>query len=198
MSTMPTGGYGTVGGNPSPSPQPQPQPQPPPTMTSSNMIATPRSWREFLDLSALSRPLSYDDAMFRLRRNLGYFRFNYSAVMLFILFLSLLWQPVSMILFLILLVAWFYLYFSRDRPVVILNHTLDDRTVFCVLSLLTVVVLVSTHVGINVLVSLIVGVILVALHGAFRVTEDQFLNEEESGLLSVVGTQPPRTNYTPI
>ncbi|XP_027367469.1 PRA1 family protein E [Abrus precatorius] len=191
MSTIPTAGYGTVGGTPNPTEPP------PPNIPSSNLIATPRSWREFFDLSALSRPFNYDDAMLRLRRNLSYFRFNYAAVILFILFLSLLWHPLSMILFLILLVAWFYLYFSRDRPVVILNQTFDDRTVFFVLGLVTVVVLVSTHVGVNVLVSLIVGVIVVGLHAAFRVTEDLFL-EDESSLLSVVGSQPPRTNYTPI
>jgi hypothetical protein len=171
--------------------------QSPPT---SNLIATPRSWREFLDISALSRPHSYDDAMLRLRRNLTYFQFNYTVVILLIVFLSLLWQPVSMIVFLILLVAWFFLYFSRNGPLVILNRTMDDRIILCVLGIVTVVGLVSTHVGVNVLLSLIVGVVVVGLHASFRVIEDLYV-DEESGLLSVVGgTQVPpiRTNYTPI
>ncbi|CAJ2628520.1 PRA1 family protein e-like [Trifolium pratense] len=171
--------------------------QPPPP---SNLIPTPRSWREFLDISALSRPHSYDDAMLRLRRNLNYFQFNYAAVILLIVFLSLLWQPVSMIVFLILLVAWFFLYFSRNGPLVILNRTIDDRIILCGLGIVTVVGLVSTHVGVNVLVSLIVGVVVVGLHASFRVIEDLYV-DEESGLLSVVGgTQVPpiRTNYTPI
>ncbi|KAK7277819.1 hypothetical protein RJT34_22836 [Clitoria ternatea] len=185
MPTNPTAGYGTVAA------------PPPPTIPSSNLIATHRPWREFLDLSTLSCPFSYDDAMFRLRRNLSYFRFNYAALTLFILFLSLLWHPFSLILFLLLLLAWFYLYFSRDRPVVFLNQTFDDRTVFCGLGLVTVVALVFTHVGVNVLVSLSFAVLAVALHAAFRVTEDSFL-DEETGLLSVVGTQPSRTSYTPI
>ncbi|XP_061346508.1 PRA1 family protein E [Gastrolobium bilobum] len=189
MSTVNTGGYGTVSAASA-------APQPPITATSTNraresLIATPRSWREFLDLSALSRPYSYDDAMVRLRRNLSYFRFNYAAVMLLILFLSLLWHPVSMIVFLVVLVAWLFLYFSRNGPVVILNYTLDDRTVVCVLSLVTVIALVFTHVGLNVLLSLIVGVLFVGLHASFRVTEDLFL-DEESGLLSVVGTNYSR------
>lgn len=48
------------------------------------------------------------------------------------------------------------------------------------------------------LLSLIVGVVVVGLHASFRVTEDLFL-DEESGLLSVVGSQPPpRTSYTRI
>ncbi|KAK7355979.1 hypothetical protein VNO80_15244 [Phaseolus coccineus] len=185
MSNIPTAGYGTLAGATATTP---------PTTTS---LVTPRPWREFLDFSALSRPSSYDDAMIRLRRNLSYFRYNYAAVTLLIVFLSLLWHPISMIVFFLLLAAWFYFYFSRHGPIVVFNQTLDDRTVLGVLAVITVVALVSTHVGLNVLLSLIVAVVFVGLHAAFRVTEDLFL-DEESRLLSVVGTQPLRTNYTPI
>ncbi|KAG5004334.1 hypothetical protein JHK86_028473 [Glycine max] len=190
MSHIPTAGYGTLAGA-------TPTGTTTSTTTTTTSLVTPRPWREFLDLSALSCPYSYDDAMIRVRRNLSHFRFNYAAVTLLIVFLSLLWHPVSMIVFLLVLVAWYYLYFSRDGLLVVFNQTLDDRTVLCVLGLLTVVALVSTHVGLNVLLSLIVAVVLVGLHAAFRVTEDLFL-DEESSLLSVVGTQPLRTNYTPI
>ncbi|CAL5208444.1 unnamed protein product [Lathyrus oleraceus] len=191
MPTKTTATYGAIG---SPSTATY---QPPQT---SNLIPTPRSWGEFLDISALSRPLSYDDAMLRLRQNLTYFQFNYASVMLLIVFLSLLWHPVSMIVFLIILLAWFFLYFSRNGPLVIFDRTLDDRIVLCLLGLVSVIGLVSTHVGLNVLLSLIVGVVVAGLHASFRVIEDLYV-DEESGLLSVVGgTQPPpaRTNYTRI
>lgn len=105
-----------------------------------------------------------------------------------------------MIVFLILLVAWFFLYFSRNGPLVVFNRTLDDRIVICGLGVVSVVGLVATHVGVNVLVALIVGVVVVGLHGSFRVIEDLYV-DQESRLLSVVGgTQaaPTRTNYTRI
>ncbi|KAK7376268.1 hypothetical protein VNO78_34731 [Psophocarpus tetragonolobus] len=184
MWKVKSGGYGTVDGGTSSAP---PSPTP----------ATPRPWREFLDVWALSRPNSYEEGMMRVRRNMRYFEFNYAAVTLLMVFLSLLWHPISIIVFLILLISWHFFYFSRQGPLVILNRTIDDSILLCVLALLSVVSLVSTHVGLNVLLSLILAALLLSLHAAFRVTQDLFLHEQ-SRLLSVVGTLPPTTNYTPI
>lgn len=107
-----------------------------------------------------------------------------------------------MIVFIIVFIAWLFFYFARDDPVVLFNQTLDDRLILGCLTLVTILALVLTDVGLNVLVGLIVAVVLVGVHASFRTTEDLFLDEEsaaEGGLVSIVGSQPARmTGYTRI
>ncbi|XP_068342297.1 PRA1 family protein E-like [Pyrus communis] len=186
-------------------PKPQTSSQPLyPTITSQSVYPTRRPWRELFSLTSFSVPSNYADAMARIKRNTAYFRVNYTMAALFIVFLSLLWHPISMIVFLIILVAWLALYFLRTTPVVLFNQSFDDRVVAVALGFVTAVALVFTHVGLNVLVALIVAVVIIGLHAAFRVTEDLFLDEEtaaENGLVSVVASQQSLrlpTTYTRI
>ncbi|KAL2321012.1 hypothetical protein Fmac_029981 [Flemingia macrophylla] len=160
-------------------------------------FATRRPWEEVFALYSLTRPYSVGEATVRVRRNLGHFRVNYLMMALLVLFLSLLWHPVSIIVYLVALAAWFFLYFFRDRPVVVLGVALDDRAVAVALAAGTVVVLGLTGVWWNVAVAVAVGVAVVALHAAFRSIEDLYVDEHDGGLISVVGGTPTKkTGYT--
>lgn len=166
-----------------------------PASTSQSVYPTRRPWREFFSPTAFSVPYDYADATSRLKHNISYFRVNYTMAVLLIVFLGLLWHPVSMIVFLIVLLAWAGFYFFRvPGPVVLFNRSFDDGAVLFSLSLVTVVALVLTRVGLNVLVSLIVAVVVVGLHAAFRVTEDLYFDEDSAAaqgrLVSVVGSDP--------
>ncbi|XP_004495288.1 PRA1 family protein D-like [Cicer arietinum] len=164
---------------------------------------TRRPWDNFFSLQTFTTPYSIAEATHRLKRNLNHFRVNYTTILLFILFLSLLWHPLSLIVFLAIFAAWFFLFFYRNHPVVILRCTIDDRILLAALSTLTVVALVFTGVWLNVLVSILVGAAVVVLHAAFRSTEDLYSDEVDifdGGLLSVVGNSftAKRTGYTRI
>ncbi|KAJ8759427.1 hypothetical protein K2173_006955 [Erythroxylum novogranatense] len=213
MSLKSSAGYGTVSQTTTIT-RPPTNPTSPSTTTpltfisraraaSQAVMTTRRPWSELLKIASFSRPSNYGEAMTRVKFNFNYFRFNYAMVFLGILFLSLLWHPVSMIVFIVIFIGWFFLYFARDEPLVLFGRTFDDRLVSLALGFVTVVALVFTNVGLNVLVSLIIGVVVVGVHAAFRGTEDLFLDEEsavEGGLLSVVSSQPlrPTVGYTRI
>lgn len=167
------------------------------TSRATSPFPTRRPWREFLDLSSFSLPYSLTDAASRVAKNLGHFRLNYAIVTLLAVFLGLLWHPVALMVFTAVLLAWYALYFSVDQPLVVLGRSFDDRVVLAGLSLVTAIALVLTGVGLNVLISLAIGVFVIGLHAGFRNSEDLYVDEEESGLVSVVGNQPLRpTSYT--
>ncbi|XP_057981668.1 PRA1 family protein B3-like [Malania oleifera] len=151
-----------------------------------------RPWSELLDRTSMARPDSLSEAASRIRKNFSYFRVNYLTLLALVLALSLLSHPFSLLVLLCLLAAWFFLYLFRpsDQPLVILGRTFSDRETLGVLTLLTVIVIFLTTVGSLLISALMIGLGIVCAHGAFRVPEDLFLDDQEpvnAGFLSFLG-----------
>lgn len=141
-----------------------------------------RPWSELADRTAFSKPESFSDATVRIRKNYSYFRVNYYAVVAAILAVSLLTNPFSLVVLIGLLAAWTFLYLFRpsDQPVVLVGRTFSDFETLALLSGLTVFAVFLTSVGSVIISALMLGVAVVCLHGAFRVPEDLFLDEQEN------------------
>ncbi|KAJ1688731.1 hypothetical protein LUZ63_012886 [Rhynchospora breviuscula] len=154
-----------------------------------------KPWQEMVDRSAISRPSSLSEATSRLRKNLSYFRVNYTAVVALSLALSLVTHPVSLFLLLSLLAAWSFLYLFRpaDPPLTLFGRTFSDRETLGALVLVSIIVIFMTSVGSLIISAITVGALLVCIHGALRVPEDLFLDEPDqqggaaAGLLSFLG-----------
>ncbi|WOK92478.1 PRA1 family protein E-like [Canna indica] len=144
------------------------------------LVTSQRPWGQLLDTAALARPSSSGETLTRLRRNLGYFRANYAISLLGALTLGLIWQPGTMFAALVLAAAWFFLYLSREGPLVVFERRFEERTVLGALCVATFFALFSTDLGSNVFKSIAIGLVLVAIHAAFRVTDDLFLDESEA------------------
>ncbi|CAM8949891.1 hypothetical protein QQ045_028161 [Rhodiola kirilowii] len=142
-------------------------------------LGTRRPWRVFLTLRALGLPPNFSGAFSRIRTNLAYFRMNYAIIVLVILFLSLLWHPISLIVLVAMMAVWLFLYFLRDEPLVVFRRTIDDRVVLVILSILTIVFLLLTKATWNIVGAVLIGAAVVLLHAAARKTDDLFLAEEE-------------------
>ncbi|KAJ8773932.1 hypothetical protein K2173_009363 [Erythroxylum novogranatense] len=140
-----------------------------------------RPWKLMFDIHSLRFPANFQEALTRVRTN------NYAIIVLLIIFLSLLWHPISLIVFIAMMAAWLFLYFLRDEPLVVFSRTINDRIVLIVLSVLTIVFLLLTRVTLNVLVALLIGVVIILVHGLIRKADNLFLDEESSGLMTAGG-----------
>ncbi|CAN1218044.1 PRA1 family protein F2 [Linum perenne] len=150
-------------------------------------LGTMRPWKLMLELRSIGLPANISDALGRLKTNSAYFRMNYAIIVLGILFLSLLWNPISLIVFIASMAAWLFLYFLRDEPLVVFGKLIDDRAVLTVLSVVTVVLLFLTDAFWNILGSLLIGAAVVSIHGVARRTDDLFMDEDSTGFLAAGG-----------
>lgn len=163
------------------------------------LIAARRPWGEVFRTPAFSKPPNVGEAVARMRRNTAYFRSNYALAVLSVVAASLFWHPGTLFALLALCAAWFFLYFARPsepgQPLRILGTEFDDGTVLAALSGVTVIAMLFTDVGWNVVGSVMIGVALVGAHAALRSTDDLFLTEQEAagnGLLAAgIGAAGP-------
>ncbi|KAI7735773.1 hypothetical protein M8C21_000535 [Ambrosia artemisiifolia] len=135
-------------------------------------LGTRRPWKQMFNLASINFPHSLSVAFSRIKTNVGYFRMNYVIIMLVILFLSLLFHPISLIVFVIMMAAWLFLYFLRDEPLIIFHRTIGDRAVLVVLFVVTIVLLLLTDVTWNIVSSVLIGLFVVVVHAALRNTDD--------------------------
>ncbi|XP_057524272.1 PRA1 family protein B3-like [Amaranthus tricolor] len=156
-------------------------------------LAQSRPWTELIDRTAFSRPENLSDAFSRIRKNATYFRVNYLVLLFLVLAFSLISHPFSLLVLCSLLASWFFLYLFRpsDQPVVIFGRTFSSRETLMILVVLTIVVVFLTSVGSLLISAVLIGAGIVAVHGAFRVPEDLFLDDQDtgpnSGFLSFLG-----------
>ncbi|OWM77030.1 hypothetical protein CDL15_Pgr010118 [Punica granatum] len=161
-------------------------------------LANRRLWREMFNIQSMRLPSSFSYSLSRARTNIVYFRANYAIIVLLVLFLGLLWHPISLIVFIIIMAAWIFLYFLRDEPLEVFSRTVDDRLVLIVMAVLTVVFLLLTHATINILVALLIGAAVVVAHATLRKTDDLLVDNETGGtrgfMTGVAGSgSPPST-----
>lgn len=140
-----------------------------------------RPWLEMIQLQDLTLPTTFNQSIQRIKSNVVFFRMNYAIIILFILFLSLLWHPISLIVFIITMVAWLFLYFLHDQPLMVLGYRIDERLVTISLLLVTIVALFLTSAKYHIIVGLSIGLGVVLVHGALREPEDVFIVDEEEG-----------------
>lgn len=148
-----------------------------------SIMSTRHTWSEFLSLSALTLPSSFSDFTTRIGINLTRFLFHYSFILLFILLITLVYHPLSILLLLLSFAGWYFLFFSRDsaEPFSLFNLVaVDDRVVVLALAVFTLVVIAVTGVWLNVLLSVVVAGGVVCLHGGLRRTDEVGLDDYES------------------
>ncbi|KAK4432911.1 PRA1 family protein F2 [Sesamum alatum] len=159
-----------------------PPPSDPPFLVHSRQrvrsdMGSRRPWKEMVSFSL---PESFSAALRRIQTNASYFHVNYAIIILFALFINLLWHPVSLVVFIGMMAAWLFLYILRDEPVVVFGYAMEEQIVLVALSIMTVVTLMLTRASVFV-AGLVVGLVVVVAHGAFRRTNDLVFDEEDGG-----------------
>jgi hypothetical protein len=162
-------------------------------------LAQKRPWAELVDRSQLAKPESFSEAITRARKNWYYFRINYSLVLVCGVVVSLIVHPTALFFLLALFAGWVYLYLIRSEPLVAFGRTFSEREVLLGMSVFSGLLIFMTSVGSILITALTIGGLLCFAHGAYRVPDDLFLDEQETtgGFLSFLssGTGVPQVMH---
>ncbi|KAJ0769986.1 putative prenylated rab acceptor P [Helianthus annuus] len=148
-----------------------------------------RPWSSFLSLSSFSLPLSLPDLSLSFNNNLYTFRANYTILSLLIFILTLIFRPITAIIFLILIATWIYLLVARDTPLVVLDFEIGDRMVLIAFSVITIVSVAVAGVWWNLFVSILISVLVISLHAILMTPDDS--ESPYGALLNVVDEDGP-------
>ncbi|KAL5572494.1 hypothetical protein UlMin_022091 [Ulmus minor] len=142
-------------------------------------LGTRQPWNDMINLPNLSLPSNLAEAIQRIKSNSTIFRTNYAIIVTIILFLNLLWHPVSLIFFIVTVIGWLFLYFLRDEPLVVLGRRVGDGVVTGGLVAVSVVGVFVSDVGENLVVGLCAGIVVVMVHGALREADNLLFVDEQ-------------------
>jgi len=143
-------------------------------------LSSQRPWLELVQCSAFSLPISFSVAIERIKSNIMIFRTNYIVIFIVSIFISMLWQPVHLSVFVILIVAWLYVYSRDNEPWVIFGSVIDDSTLVLVLLVLTIGIFLLTDVSRGIVIGVLAGLPVVLVHGMCRRnTEMLFVLEDD-------------------
>lgn len=123
-----------------------------------------RPWKEMVQ--SLNFPSGYNSTIERMKTNLVYFRTNYMIILMLVLFLSVLFHPVSPQVFCALLM-----------DVLVVLH-LSNRTVVIYLLIFSSTMLLFTEAAWNILISLLFEAVFVTAHASLRNADDLSLDEQ--------------------
>ncbi|XP_021893300.1 PRA1 family protein F1-like [Carica papaya] len=143
-----------------------------------------RPWLEMIQFDAFTFPTSLNDVLTRIRANVGFLRVNYVIIILLTLFLSLLWYPVSLIIFIVMMGAWVFLFFLREGPLSVMGMVIDDGVVMVVLLVATVSVLLLTDVSSSIMIGVSIGAAMDLVHAGLRSPEDLFFVDDDEERVS--------------
>ncbi|KAK3255838.1 hypothetical protein CYMTET_35003 [Cymbomonas tetramitiformis] len=139
---------------------------------SSSMLSRRQPWREMVHYRMVSSPDGFTDIMYRLRKNIPFFFYNYVIILLTIAVGIIVCRPKSLEVLAALLMLWIYVFAIRNAELVVKGRTISIFTQRCIMagfSFLTI--FYFTDMGLILSSGLSAGIAVIVLHAAFRTPE---------------------------